>query len=105
MEEISRLGGTLVGFAPASRWDQMAEVPEEYRPAAIWSLTRTVIVTGIPMLLPVLESTPSINYQEMYNTSNILLDRSLIACRYFWMLADSHPSPFHATGTEICRFF
>jgi epoxyqueuosine reductase QueG len=75
VEEISGLGGTLVGFSPASRWDHMAEVPEQYRPAAIWRLTRTVIVAGVPMLLPVIESTPSINYQEMYNASNILLDQ------------------------------
>jgi len=34
-----------------------------------------VIVLGVPLMLPVVESTPSINYQELYNTTNILLDQ------------------------------
>jgi epoxyqueuosine reductase QueG len=63
-----------VGFAPVERWAAHGEVPESYRPQAIWPATRTVIVFAVPMLLPVLESTPSINYQEMYDTSNRLLD-------------------------------
>jgi epoxyqueuosine reductase QueG len=29
---------------------------------------------AVPMLLPIVESTPSINYQEMYQTGNALLD-------------------------------
>jgi len=73
--EARRLGATLVGFAPVERWDEFGEVPEDYRPRAIWDQARTVIVLGVPMLLPVIESTPSINYQEQYNTSNILLDQ------------------------------
>jgi epoxyqueuosine reductase QueG len=47
----------------------------DYRPNAIWHLAKTVIVVGVPMLLPIVESTPSINYQEMYNASNVLLDQ------------------------------
>jgi epoxyqueuosine reductase QueG len=34
-----------------------------------------VIVLAVPMLLPIVESGPSINYQELYTTSNILLDQ------------------------------
>lgn len=69
------LGATLVGFAPASRWDEFGEVEEAYRPRAIWPETKTVIVLGVPMLLPIIETTPSINYVELYDTSNILLDQ------------------------------
>jgi len=69
------LGAGLVGFAPVSRWAEYNEVPEAYRPESVWSKTRTVIVLGVPILLPIVESTPSINYQEMYNTTNILLDQ------------------------------
>lgn len=69
------LGATLIGYAPASRWQDFDEVPAAYRPRAIWQHTETVIVLGVPMLLPLVESTPSINYQEMYTTSNILLDQ------------------------------
>jgi epoxyqueuosine reductase QueG len=74
-DEVLRLGGNLVGFAPVARWADAGEVPPEYRPEAIWQLAKTVVVVGVPMLLPIVESTPSINYQEMYNASNVLLDQ------------------------------
>lgn len=74
--EFSRgLGATLVGFAPASRWDEYGEVEPLYRPKAIWPETKSVIVLGVPVLLPIIESTPSINYVELYDTTNILLDQ------------------------------
>jgi len=76
--EIARkaveFGATLVGVAPVSRWEDAGEVPSDYRPKAIWAAAQSVIVVAVPMLLPVIESTPSINYQEMYDTSNRLLD-------------------------------
>lgn len=75
IEYVRGLGATLVGIAPGSRWDEYGEVEAAYRPAAIWPETKSVIVLGVPVLLPVLESTPSINYVELYKTSNILLDQ------------------------------
>jgi epoxyqueuosine reductase QueG len=72
--EARRLGADLVGFAPVGRWAEYGEVPPGYRPQAIWPGARTVVVVAVPMLLPIIESTPSINYQEMYDTSNRLLD-------------------------------
>jgi epoxyqueuosine reductase len=74
--EAKRLGASIVGYAPVSRWDDHGEVPIAYRPKSVWSGTETVIVLGVPILLPIIESTPSINYQEMYNTANQLLDRT-----------------------------
>ena len=68
------LGASVVGFAPVARWAEAGEVPEAYRPGALWPQARTVVTFGVPMLLPVIDSTPSINYQEMYDTSNRLLD-------------------------------
>jgi epoxyqueuosine reductase QueG len=75
IEEARRLGAALVGFAPVSRWAEYGEVAEDYRPESIWPAARTVIVLGIPLMLPIVESTPSINYQELYNTTNGLLDQ------------------------------
>jgi len=72
--QAKRLGASVVGFAPASRWVEAGEVPEGYRPGDIWPRVRTVIAFGVPMLLPVVESTPSINHQELYDTTNRLLD-------------------------------
>ncbi|MEN6444022.1 MAG: 4Fe-4S binding protein [Methanoregula sp.] len=69
----------LVGFAPADRWDTpLFEpwVPEAFRPAALFPETKTVMVIGIPVSLPVIDSAPSIYYHELYRTVNTLLDTS-----------------------------
>lgn len=75
--KCSGLDIPLVGFAPADRWDDPlydSLVPPQYRPKAIIPDTRTVIVIGIPVHLPVLETAPSIFYNEAYKTINTLLD-------------------------------
>ena len=67
----------LVGFAPARRWDKpLFEpwIPEEFRPRSIFPETRTVIVIGLPVSLPIVETSPSIYYHELYRTVNTLLD-------------------------------
>jgi len=79
-EVISRCGELdipLVGFAPAGAWDTPRFdpwVPEEFRPKAIYPEAGTVIVIGMPVLLPILETSPSIAYHELYRTVNALLD-------------------------------
>lgn len=75
IRKARQFGADLVGFAPVSRWAELDEVAPNYRPEAIWSQARTVIVLGVPMLLPILESTPSINYTVLYDTTNVLLDQ------------------------------
>ncbi len=67
----------LIGFAPAGRWDDplfSPWVPEAFRPRAIWPETKTVIVIGLPVPLPIIETSPSIWYHELYRTVNSLLD-------------------------------
>ncbi|HET7753437.1 MAG TPA: 4Fe-4S dicluster domain-containing protein [Anaeromyxobacteraceae bacterium] len=91
--EAKRLGAGVVGFAPVGRWSEHGEVPPAYRPDAVWPSARTVIAFGVPLPLPVVESTPSINYQELYDTSNRLLDE--ISLRLSgWLNARGHPSVF-----------
>ncbi|MFA4878231.1 MAG: 4Fe-4S binding protein [Methanoregula sp.] len=71
------LGIPVVGFAPAGSWDNPPFepwVPEEFRPRAIYPETKTVIVIGLPVSLPILETAPSIHYHELYRTVNTLLD-------------------------------
>lgn len=78
-ERCAELDIPVVGFAPAGRWEQPpydAMVPEEFRPRFVFPGTETVIVIGIPIALPVLETTPSIWYHELYKTVNTLLDTS-----------------------------
>lgn len=72
---IKRLGGILVGFAAAERWEERGEVAEDYQPRSLWSQAETVIVIGVPISLPIIETTPSINYAELYNTTNVFLDQ------------------------------
>ena len=69
------LGAELIGFAPVERWDEYDEVALPYRQKAVWQPAETVIVLGIPLILPMVETTPSIVYSELYNTTNILLDQ------------------------------
>jgi epoxyqueuosine reductase QueG len=67
----------LVGFASVDSWDHPPFepwVPEEFRPKAIFPEARTVVVIGLPVFLPVLETAPSIAYHELYRTVNTLLD-------------------------------
>jgi epoxyqueuosine reductase QueG len=67
----------LVGCAPADRWDTpLFEpwVPEAFRPRSIFPETKSVIVIGLPVTLPILDTAPSIWYHELYKTVNSLLD-------------------------------
>jgi epoxyqueuosine reductase len=79
VNKCSELDVPLVGFAPADSWNEPVFdpwVPEQFRPRAIYPETNTVIVIGIPVSLPVLETSPSIFYHELYKTVNTLLDLS-----------------------------
>lgn len=84
----------LVGFAPADRWDHPLFdpwVPKEFRPSAIFPETKTVIVIGLPVSLPVVDTAPSIWYHEHYKTINALLDQD--AYRVATLLTSrGHPS-------------
>ncbi len=89
--KAKELGAALVGVASVDRWAQAGEVPPDYRPQSIFPPTRSVIVFAVPMLLPIIESTPSINYQEMYNASNRVLDE--ISFRLAaWLTQKGHAS-------------
>ena len=113
----------LVGFAPADRWDHpLFEpwVPEEFRPRSIWPETKTVIVIGLPVSLPIIETAPSIWYHELYRTVNTLLDEdgyriasALTAQGYpsVWIPRDGYGSvsvlkekPVHSSPTAMQHF-
>ncbi len=86
-KELSRkckfLGITLVGFVPVERWSSPPKelpnilspwIPEEFWPQSIYPETKTVIVIGLPVPLPIVETAPSIYYHELYKTINAMLD-------------------------------
>ena len=71
----SERGADMTGFAPVERWDEYDEVPRDFRPRALWAPARTVIVMGLSMPLPIVETTPSVLHMELYKTVNSALDR------------------------------
>ena len=67
-----------MGVANVERWYSplfLPWVPEEFYPQSIYPETKSVIVIGLPVSLPVLETSPSIYYRELYKTVNSLLDQ------------------------------
>ena len=67
-------GADIIGFTSVERWNEADEVPLDFRPQALWEPARTVIVLGVGMPLPIVETTPSILHKETYDTANHVLD-------------------------------
>jgi epoxyqueuosine reductase len=68
----------LQGYAASNRWEEpLFEpwIPAQFYPHHILPQTQGVIVIGLPVALPVLETSPSIWYHELYKTVNSLLDQ------------------------------
>jgi epoxyqueuosine reductase QueG len=77
IKKCKNLDIPLIGFTSVTRWDTPPFepwVPEEFRPQAIFPEAQTVIVIGLPVALPIVETAPSIWYHELYRTVNTLLD-------------------------------
>jgi O-acetylhomoserine (thiol)-lyase len=70
------LGLSLVGYAPVTRWTETGNQKRASFPQTIWPWSKTVIVGGVPIFLPMVETTPSNLYSELYNTTNRLLDEA-----------------------------
>jgi epoxyqueuosine reductase len=68
----------LAGIAAVDRWKNplfQPWIPKEFFPDSIFPETSSVLVIGLPVHLPVLETSPSIWYRELYATVNTLLDQ------------------------------
>ncbi len=76
IQEAHRLGAEFVGFAPVDRWRQYGDLSDEFHPDYVWPLTKTVIVLGLPVWLPILEAAPSELGREQYTITNELLDEA-----------------------------
>jgi epoxyqueuosine reductase len=86
----------LVGVAAVERWENppfRPWMPRAFYPQAIYPEARSVIVIGLPVTLPVLETSPSILYHELYTTVNILLDQYTYRLAAF-LTERGHPSMF-----------
>jgi epoxyqueuosine reductase len=69
-----QLGAVLTGFASVDRWHAIPRTEPVFFPQHIFPFSRTVIVLALPLQIPILDTTPSIAYSELYNTTNRLLD-------------------------------
>jgi epoxyqueuosine reductase len=86
----------LVGVAGVERWDDPAlakDIPREFFPHSIFPEARSVIVIGFPVQLPIIETSPSLWYRELYNTVNLLLDQYTYRLSLF-LSERGHPSVF-----------
>lgn len=68
------LGANLVGVANVERWETEHHNAEEYWPQNIWPWSKSVIVLAVQIFPSMLETTPSVVYSELYNTTNRFLD-------------------------------
>jgi len=71
---LQERGADLTGFASSQQWVQDGHVGDAYRPASIWPPVRSVIVIGLQMPLPIVETTPSVQHRDLYTTCNRRLD-------------------------------
>jgi len=73
-EKARDLGAELVNCCSVEKWQEIPQQKPEFYPQNIWPWSEKVIVLGIPLFAPMIDTTPSIVYQELYTTSNKLLD-------------------------------
>ncbi len=82
----------LFGVADVARWasrpiygigkggsvtmERVPITPKEYWPQTIWAWARRVIVMGVQIFPSMIETTPSVVYSELYNTTNRFLDEA-----------------------------
>lgn len=78
LTKCRNMGIPLVGIADVMRWEDppfQPWMPPEFFPHSIFPGAKSVVVIGLPVQLPVLETSPSIYYRDMYNLLNSLLDQ------------------------------
>ena len=86
----------MVGVASVERWETPPFepwIPEEFWPQSIYPEAKSVVVIGLPISLPVLETSPSIWYRELYRTVNTLLDQYTYRLSNY-LCESGHPSVF-----------
>lgn len=75
IESFARsLGATLVRMCPTDRWSESPIQDAAYWPRTVWPWAETAIVMGVPLPAAMVATTPSMVYQELYDTTNRTLD-------------------------------
>ena len=68
------LGINLIRSCSATKWEGIPIQAPEFWSTNIWPWVKNIIVLGIPLYSPMMSTTPSMVYQELYDTSNRVLD-------------------------------
>lgn len=86
----------MMGVASTESWDDPPFnpfLPTEGHPGSIMPGASRVVVIGIPLPMPAIESAPSIWYAETYRTVNLLLDQASYRLALF-LEAKGHRSAY-----------
>ncbi len=57
-----------------TKWREIPIAAQEFSPETIWAWSKNVIVLAIPLFAPMVQTTSSMVYQGLYDTSNRVLD-------------------------------
>ena len=74
LEKAFSLGANLVRSCSVEKWREFPLQEERFWPQNIWPWVKNVVVLGIPLYAPMISTSPSMVYQELYDTSNRVLD-------------------------------
>lgn len=74
VDKARALGANIVRSCSVEKWHEIPIQSEEFWPQNIWPWSKNAIVLAIPLFLPMMETAPSMVYQELYDTSNRILD-------------------------------
>lgn len=73
-DKAKDLGANIIRSCSVDMWEKHPIQSPEFWPQNIWPWVKNVIVMGIPLYSPMMSTTPSMVYQELYDTSNRVLD-------------------------------
>ncbi|MBO4877951.1 MAG: epoxyqueuosine reductase [Ruminococcus sp.] len=76
VKRAHKLGINKIRFANVERWEEFHEIEKEFYPQSIWPWSRTVISLAVQIFPSMIETTPSVVYSELYNTTNRYLDEA-----------------------------
>ena len=74
IEKAKELGANLVRSCSVDKWHDIPIQEPSFWPENVWPWSKNVIVLAIPLFAPMVQTTPSMVYQELYDTSNRILD-------------------------------
>ena len=97
-------GADLVGVAPAGCWSQKGPGLDTFSPRLVWPSAQSVVVFGMAMPLPVVETTPSAYHMELYRSCNRELDRLAFRAVKYLLSMDVAASFFPRDGFGSLKY-